>query len=346
LLALIALLLLASLTSLVTPDRAPVSAEASSSAEDGNDALLYESIVDDMRHGADYYSAAAGALRMGGYPLRPFTAFRLPTLAVVQSGMSPVAAALLLYALAIVTLWSWWVRLRDAFRRLQPRLLAILLAAAGVASAVSGELVACHEIWAGLLIALSLAARRPWRWGTAVALGLSAMLIHETAVLYVIVMAGAALIEDHRREASAWIGAIAVFAIVLLLHVNAVAQVLRPLDPASPGWTGVPGFGFAVRATVTTSAISLLPAAIGALLAGLALAGWAAWRDPLAMRAFATLVGDLLLLSLFGRPGTSSWAFLIAPFAFVGLAFTRDAARDLFRAALDRRRITVTRTAA
>lgn len=339
------MLLLASLTALVTPAPPPVSIDAAAVAEDRADDLLYEAIVDDLRHGAEYYTAAANALRSSGYPLRPFVAFRLPTLAIVQSWVSPVAAALLLYTLALVTLWAWWKRFGDAFTRARPRMIASLLAAAGMASAIQGELAAFHDIWAGLLIALSLAVRRPGRWVTAVAIGLCAMLIRETAALYVAIMAGVALVEGERREAGGWIAALGILAIVVVLHAQAVAGVVRPLDQPSPGWSGMLGFGFGIKALVLTTAAALLPAALGALLAGLSLAGWAAWRDPLATRALATLIGYVLLLSLFGRTDTFYWAFLVAPIAFVGLAFVPDAIRDLLPAALDRRRVTVTRTA-
>lgn len=335
LLALIAALMLASLTALVVPAGAVADSQA--------DELIYDSIVADLRHGADYYVAAASALRTGDHPLRPFLTFRLPTLAVVQSWISPVVAALLLYALALLTLLSWWVRLGDAFPRLPPRAFATLLATAGMVSAVNAELIAFHDIWAGLLIALSLAARRPGRWATAAALGLSATLIRETAGLYVAIMAGVALLDGERREAAGWFAALGFAAIVLFFHAQAVAGVVRPLDQPSPDWAGMLGFGFAIEAVVRTTALALAPPAIGAIAAGLALAGWAAWRDPLATRALATLLAYLMLLSFVGRPDTIHWAFLIAPIAPIGLAFLPDAILDLRRAALDRRRVTVTR---
>ena len=346
LLALLALLMLASLTSLVTPHAKSGPVDGASVTQAHNDELLYELVVDDLRHGTDYYVAAANALRAGDYPLRPFVTFRLPTLAILQSQMSQVASALLLYALSLLTLFAWWQRLGDAIPRLAPRAFATLLVAAGMASAISAELVAIHDIWAGLLIALSLAARRPGRWVTAVALGLSAMLIRELAVLYVAIMAAIALIEGEKREASGWIAAAGMFAIVIAFHASAVAAVVRPLDQPAPVWTAMLDFGFGIRSIVQTTALALAPSAIGALAGGLALAGWAAWRDPLATRALATLLGYLILLSFVGRTDTFSWAFLIAPIAPIGVAFLPDAIRDLLRSALDRRRITVTRTAA
>ncbi len=50
-----------------------------------------------------------------------------------------------------------------------------------------------------------------------------------------------------------------------------------------------------------------------------------------------------VLLSLFGRTDTFYWGLMIAPTILIGLAFVPDALRDLIAAALDRRRIIVTR---
>lgn len=335
LLALLVLLMLASLAAL----------NVDSTADEHGAATLYELVVEDLRHGADYYTATANTLRIHGEPLHPFTAIRLPTLAVIQSRMSPVVAALFLYALALATLLVWWQRLGDALPRLLPRAIATLLAAIGMTGAVAGEWVALQDIWAGLLIALSLAARRSESWVTAAALALSAMLIRETAALYAVVMAAAALVEGRRREALGWGIAIGLFAAIFAFHAQAVAAVVRPLDQPAATWIWIQGFGFAVHSVIVSSGLALAPAVLGALAVGLALAGWAAWRDPLATRALATLLGYLLLLSFVSRPGDGDWAFLITPILPIGLAFLPDAMRDLIRTALDRRRITVTRTA-
>lgn len=337
LLAIVALLMLAALS-------ATRFAGAAEGIGGSGDAVLYDLVVEDIRHGADYYTATAEALRIADYPLRPFFVFRLPTLAMIQAQMTPVAAALLLYAMALLTLFAWWQRLAQALPALAPRALATLLAAIGMAGAVTADLLSVHEIWAGVLIALSLAVRRPDNWITAAALALSAMLIRETAILYAIVMAGAAWLEGRRRETMGWVAGMVVAAVVIAFHADAVGGVVRPLDQPALPWAGMPGFGFAIGSLVHATGLSLAPPAIGAMAAALTLVGWSAWRDPLAMRATGILLGYILLMAFAGRPGDHVWAYLIAPVAPIGLAFLPDAVRDLARAALDKRRITVTRT--
>ncbi len=332
------------LTALLVPGPPPVSHNPANRADDQADVLLYENIVAGLRGGGDYYSVTAQALRRGDYPLKPFVTFRLPTLAVVQASIPAPFVLLLLYALVAGVAAAWFVRLRPAFGRIPPLLIALALLAGGLIAFVQPLLVSFHEIWAGLLIALALAVRRPGQWIEAVAIGLMAMLIRETAALFVLVMAGTALIEGYRREALAWAASLGVLAVAVVLHAMAVAQVVGPLDPHSPGWAGMLGFGFFVKTMSISTALSLAPAWASALLVGLALFGWASWRAPLARRALLTFAAYAVLLSLFGRVDTFYWGLLVAPTLLIGLVFAPDGLRDLYVAALDSRRITVTRS--
>lgn len=345
-LALVAALLLAGLTALATPGPPPVSGNPAARADDQADIVLYEGIVEGVRHGGNYYEVAAQALRAGDYPLRPFVTFRLPGLAAAQAALPAPVVVALLYGLGFATMLAWTIRLAPAFTRRPPLVIALVLLAGGMVAHVQADLAAFHEIWAGLLIALSLALRRPGRWVEAAALGLAAMLIRETAALYVAVMAAAAWLERDRREALGWAATVGVLAAVVALHAHAVGEVVRPLDPASPGWTGMLGFGFFVKTMTISTALSLAWSWLAAVLVGLALAGWAAWRDPLGGRVCATFVAYALLLSLFGRTDTFYWGLLVAPTLLVGLVFVPDAARDLFASVRDRRRITVRRVGA
>lgn len=323
----------------------PASPPASGGASPGDltDLSLYDSIIDGLGAGGSYYQLTADTLRAGSYPLRPFVTFRLPTHSVVQAILPPALVIASLWLLAIGVAATWWGRLSPAMRRAPPRLAAMILLAGGLLVFVQPDLVGFHEIWAGLLVALSLGLRRPGHWVEAVSVALIAMLVRETAALYVLVMAALALLEGERREAMAWGGALAVFAVVIGFHAHAVAGVTGPLDAHSAGWSGLLGPGFALRALASSTALSLLPTALAVLLAGLALAGWAAWRDPLGLRVFAMLAAYTLALALFARADTFYWMLMAAPLWLVGLAFVPDALRDVVHVAVDRRRVRVQR---
>lgn len=319
-------------------DTAPAGAAA---AQDRSDLILYEDIVAGVAHGDGYYQVATRALRQSGYPVKPFIAVRLPTLAVVAATLSPALLLALLWIVGLLTLAAWWDRLGEAFARPAPRLLATLLLGCGAVFLVSPELAMFHEAWAGLLVALALARWRPDRWSETVALALCAALIRETAALVLVVLGGLALLERRRGEALAWAGALVVLALVLLLHAQAVATFTRPLDPVSEGWGDFGGFGFFAKAVAASSALGLAPVPLAAALVVLALAGWAAWDDPLALRVLAILATYGLVIATLARTDTYYWAFLIAPLLPIGLAFLPDALASLWARILDRRRITI-----
>jgi hypothetical protein len=339
----LALLLLACLTAVTVPDPAAVASGPATSQSDQTDLMLYEKIVAGVKGGGDYYTVATDTLRAGGYPLRPFFTVRLPSLAVVQAALPDWGPAVLLYLLAGYVGMVWGLRLGEALPGALPRIAALLLLIGSMLAFLQADLTAFHEIWAGLLIALSLGLRRPGRWLEPVAFGLVAMLIRETAALYVLVMLMLAWLEGERRESLAWFAALALFAAELAAHAHAVAGVTGPLDPVSPGWSGLLGFGFFVKSLGLATALQLLPMAAAALIVGLALFGWAAWDDPLGSRMLITLAAYAALIGIFARSDTFYWALMVAPVFLAGLVFVPDGLKDLFRPTLDRRRITVTR---
>lgn len=339
--AVVAVLLLASLTVLGVP--LTQGDQVGAGADRQTDVALYDGIVAAVAHGEDYYRAAADALRAGSYPLRPFLTFRLPVLASVQAMLPAPVLLGLLWALAALAAWLWYRRLVAGLAASPARLVVLFLLAGGLLAFVQPGLIAFHEIWGGLLVAISLALRRPGRWVEAVAIGAIAMLVRETAALYVLVMAAFALVEGHRREALGWAVALGIFAIALAAHAIAVHGVTGPLDAASPGWAGMHGFGLFVRAMTLATALQLFPPIIAALLAALALLGWASWRDPLALRAVTVFTAYAVTISLFARLDTFYWGLMIAPVYLCGLVFVPDALRDLIVRALDRRRVRVQR---
>ncbi|MBB5710506.1 hypothetical protein [Sphingomonas xinjiangensis] len=347
-LALLLLLLCLSASLAVQPPSLAASADmgAAAAAPMSRDAdlLLFEKTVAGMRSGAgDYYTVATDAMRAGGYPLRPFFTVRLPALATVQAALPSLGPPLLLLLLAAVTAAAWGLRLTEVLTRALPRLVAGMLLLGSMLAFLRAGLWPLHELWAGLLVALSLALRRPGRWVEPAALALAAMLIRETAALYAIVMAVMAWREGARTEARGWVAVLLLFVVALGAHAHAVTGATGPLDVAAPRGGGWLGIGFFVQAVALSTVLQLLPLWVGALLAGLALFGWASWADPLATRALALLLGYGALIALFARPDQFYWALMVAPLFFVGLVFVPDGARDLVIRALDKRRITVTR---
>lgn len=332
---------------LLAPDARPTVAapDPKPQVEDGpSDLAMYATIAERIRHGGSYYAVTAQELRMGDYPLRPFVTFRPPLLAEIQATLPPPVTRGILYLLIAAVALAWLVRIFAAFPTEPPRIAAALLLGAGLFACVQPILFTSHEVWAALLIALSLALRRRGRWVTAVAIALVAMLIRELSAIYAVLMLGFAWAEGERREAIGWAAAIGVFAAALGAHAWAVAQVVTPLDPTSVGWTGVNGFWFFVQTIRHGTVLEAFPYLVSAPVTVTALIGWASWRNPLALRMLATIAAYGALIGLAARLNNFYWGLMVTPVFLVGLAFAPDGVRDLVRAAKGRR-ITVTRVA-
>lgn len=307
------------------------------------DSALYAEIIEAVRHGTGYYAAAAEAMRGGGYPLHPFFTMRLPTLAVVSASLPTILVRALLGVLVIATILVWDRRLAPLSRGVPVRAAVMAAALAGMVACLQSTLVVFHEAWAGLFIALSLGCRRPGRWIEAVAFGLAAVVMRETAAPYLAVMMMLAIGERRRDEAIGWMVAIGLLAVVMAAHAHAVAQVVGPLDPVSPGWADMPGIGFVMRAVARSSALTILPSWIAAPVATLAIFGWVAWRDSTGSRVAATLIVYVTLLAIGAGADAIYGVLLVTPIWLLGLVFAVDALRDLTAAAFDARRITVRR---
>lgn len=340
-LVILAVLLLATLTALAIPTPPGLDAVSGGDRQQ-TDLMLYEAIVAGVKGGGNYYAVAADALRAGAYPLRPFLTFRLPGLATILAALPVWMPPLLQFLLAFTVAATWMLRLRPSLPRTLPMLAGGILLAGSMLAFVQPGLVAFHEIWAGLLVALSLGMRKPGRWIEPVAIALAAMLIRETAALYAVLMLAFAWLEGERREAIGWGVALAAFGAALGIHAWAVAGVTGPLDPVSPGWAGLQGFGLFVKSLTLATALQLIPLWAGALVVGLALLGWAAWNDPLGLRMIAILSAYAAVIGIFARLDTFYWGLMVAPVLLLGLVFVPDAIRDLVTQSLDKKRITVT----
>jgi hypothetical protein len=291
-------------------DRAPL-------APDTGDVALYEAIVADMQSGNGYYDAAVDEARERGYPLRPFMTVRLPTLAwtlaaLGQDWLQRLAVAAL--AFAGIVLWA----LRFARARTSPLLfgVAVLALMLGQTAAFVPGGAWLHEVWAGALIAISLALRTPERWALAVVVGTVAALFRELAAPYLVVMAVMALAERRYKEAGAWAFGLAVFVAALAAHASAVGALVLPTDRASPGWLALGGWSFVLNSAYWSLSVLHL-GAFTVLLLPLALLGLTA--RPLDYRLTLTVFGYIAAFLIVGRSDTPYWGFIYAPLWPIGL---------------------------
>lgn len=289
-------------------------------ADGSGDVALYNRIIEHVRGGESYYTAAIRELRNGNYPVRPFVAVRPPAHAMAMAALpDETMRRLLLTGLAIITLaaWAWHWRGRD----IAPAhyAFALIILATGVGPAFVPNAYPLHEVWAGLLIALSLAVRRPDAWLASVLVGTGAALLRELAAPYLLAMAVVALAEGHRKEAAAWFAGIAVFAAVLAVHAFKVGALVTAADPVSPSWLQIGGWHFVLQTAQWNLLLQIAPNWLGAILVPLALLGLTASRGPLGRRLALIVAGYIAAFVFVGRDNNSYWGLIIAPLWPLGL---------------------------
>jgi hypothetical protein len=310
-----------------SPASAPAPKLRTSEAEH-SDLQLYRDIIAGVRAGDDYYQVTARELRKGGYPLQPFFTFRLPTHAMLYASFGERTMIVIVWLLSVGLMAAWWVRLKSI---LPLPLLAgfLILVAGGLGGLLQPMTGLFHESWTALLLALMIALHRPERWWPAIIAGAAALMIRELALPMILAMGGLALLEKRWREAAAWTGTVAIFAAYMTLHAHWVAEVVQPTDPASPGWSAMLGFQFALKSIAKVTFGMRLPQALASGLLLLSLFGWASVRSGWAWRATILLAGYGTMVALFARADTFYWALIAAPLSFAGLAFLPKVIADL-----------------
>ena len=314
----------------------PASAAAPASATEAprdNDLALYDVIARRVGEGENYYRVAVEEQRARDFPVRPGLAVRLPTLAHLFGLLGNVGMAVLATVLSLLTLAAWWLRLGEEPGGEEHRTIALLLLVIGAATGLKLEYLVLHEVWAGLLLALSFALHRPGKWGLAWLAAAAALSIREHALPFVLLMGALAAGRRDWREAVAWAGLALVFVIGMMAHLAQVAPLVSPADPASPAWLVLRGLGGWTANVELSTSLHLLPGWIAAPLVLLPLLGWAGWKSDAGLFGLLLFAGYGLLFMLAGRDNNFYWALVVTPCWFIGFAFVPRAVRSLWNSA-------------
>lgn len=297
------------------------------------DVDMYRAIADRVRAGQGYYEADGFELRSRGYATRPFFNWRLPLLGSFMGRLPSTDAALpVAGAIAGLTLVAWMVVLMREEMIVFAGVTIVLLVR-GVLPAMIPPAFLFHELWAGLLVALSLGLHGiGWRRAS-VAVGVLAMFIRELALPFAVVMLAMAWYEKHRREAWAWAAGVAAFGIYLTAHALHVNSLLTAADRAHEGWLQLNGWGFVLATGRCNTLLTTAPSWLVALAMPAALLGLAGWRGPTGLRAAATVGVYLCAFAIAGRSCNFYWGMLYAPLLSLGIAYTPWALLDLLHSA-------------
>jgi hypothetical protein len=305
------------------------------------DTILYKKVLTDIEHGQGYYDAAGAEHRRLHFPTSPPEVFRLPTLAWILAAlhfyMLQFGVLLALYGVVIVLFYRELLAARLSFAG---RMISVAVMATGLSVIGLRDVLYWHEVWAALLMALSLLVYRTSRWWPAVLFGLTACLIREIAMPYLLVMAAFALYEKQWRQCAAWLGAVILAAVAFTVHIHMAAGLHMPGDFVSPGWLGLGGWDFAIATAKWNVFLHELPYPLIALALCLGVIGLAGAQDGRARRAAVIVAGYLTGFLVVGRPDNYYWGVLYAPLLPAGFLLAPAALRDLFRKAFAQTRTT------
>ena len=303
------------------------------------DVMLYKDITRAVAAGKPYHQAAAELQRAHFYPLKPFFTMRLPTLTKLAAWLGWAGAQKLAYGLAGAAIFAWVIALPDRFNAPE-RVLAGVAVAFAASVVTSQGLLALHEYWGGLLLALALAGVVGWprRWWLVLVPAGLALGLRELALPFVLLALAFALGERRWREAGAWLALIIVFALAMAWHAQLVLPQARPGDLHSQGWNAMQGLSGFLKAVIYTSGLQQLPLPWAMLAAMLPLFGWAALQGRAGAFCVILFAGYALMIGMFSRADTFYWGGIVLPGYFVGFALLPRAIGQLAQAMLGRRR--------
>ena len=297
------------------------------------DLELYGRIAQRVADGADYYRAALAEQRAHHYPTRPFITVRLPTLAIADAWLGRGPMGLVAVALLLANLLAWYRALEGRAAPIE-RAAAVLLVALGGVAAFEMRAGLVHELIAGLLLSLALAAYRP-TFATPALLALAAALaVRELALPFALLWLGFALHERRREQVLALLAILGLFALGLYLHYLAVDAARLPGDLHSQGWDAMAGPRLFLAALARFTPLALLPGWLAMPLALLPLAGWIGLGGRLGLFAALWFAGMALVMALLARPANFYWVAMVLPAYAAGLAFVPRVLGDLARTAL------------
>jgi hypothetical protein len=202
---------------------------------------------------------------------------------------------------------------------------------------VLADLLLMPELWAGTLIALSLAAYGIGRPRLGVACGLLAVLFRELALPYGLLCAAQAWHSRRRREALAWLIGLAAWLAFFGLHWWRVRGLIPPEAISHRhGWICCGGAAFVISTAQMNAYLLCLPQWATAVYLVAALVGFAGWNTPWGTRVGLSACLFLSAFAVVGQSFNQYWGAMIAPLLCFGAARAPRALGELWQAATAR----------
>jgi hypothetical protein len=281
------------------------------------DVEMFAAAVRRLRSGESYYDAMGRELRQRKYPTASVFNWRPPLVYTSIALVSWTTVRAVLVTLAVLLLFaSVAVLAKEPPAILIP---GILIELGAVVTVLVPEAPFLTEVWAGVLVALSLCAYSLQYREAGAVIGLLAVFVRELVVLYAVTCALLALASRRKREFAIWCAGGAAYAAYFLWHMSQVSRHLGVGEQAHMhSWFNFGGLTF-ISSTLSMNALVLVaPIFASALLLAFVVAGILGHATPIHLRAAAALY--LLAFMAIGQPFNYYWGFLTAP--MLGLAAT------------------------
>lgn len=300
----------------------------------GGDAALHLSTIERIREGEDYYTAVGTELRSFQYQSMSVFNWRTPAHFELVAALSVPVARALLRGLTLGALSLLPLLLARESRCVRAVAFTALMGA--LATAVKPQAVVAAEVWAGVLVALSISAYYARAWKTGALFGVAALFMRELAAPYCAMSALLALKARRRSEAVLWLAAGVAYLAYFAVHANQVWAHQQPGDIAqNESWIRWNGLAFTAATVSVNGWLALAPHWATIIYVAVALAG-ALWsRMP--RQPAASLLAYFLLFAIAGQPFNYYWGYVTAPIWAFSVAHGVPALRDLVRSSTGHR---------
>jgi hypothetical protein len=274
------------------------------------DVVLYRTIVDRLRAGDGYYIAVGEELRRGHYPTIPIFNWRTPAHSTMVASLSVPIARRVLQGLAMTGLFL--LPLVLARQSAVVIVVAILAQMGAVATVMKPDAVLFGEVWAGVLIALSLCAYYAKQWSVAAVLGIVAVFMRELAAPYCLACGLLAIASRRRRESIVWIVGGTAYVIYYAIHATQSWAHQQPGDLRHvESWIRWNGLTFTIATAQMNSWVRFAPHWIVAAFIVVGLAGSTSTRAPQQVRV--SLLTYAALFAVAGQPFDFYWGLVTSP---------------------------------
>jgi hypothetical protein len=305
--------------------------EVTSSNPEYTDLGMYHRVVERLRSGESYYAALGAELRQGHYASRSVFNWRTPAHLTIIGLLSEPVSHVVLAALVFTAIIMACISTRHAGGPEGIQLLFTALAECFLLDP-SSDIHLVAEVWAGILILISVAAYSFRRWPIAVGAGVAALFFRELALPYACIGLLFAIKRRHKPEILAWSAGLCAWTIYFLAHAQAAIAHMNPRDIAlHVSWIQFAGPRFLVE-TVRMSVLIVLPNWVSAICLSVALLGIGGWKTGIGPLVGAVVAAYMAAFSVVGLPVDLAWGAITNPLLAFGMAWSLPAIRDLLRA--------------